>query len=289
MDDNQSGRRIDCRDEEDKSRHLREQEDRLKTYPTGMESIRWRHLPHWDVPGQPTSSLRAWREAFLPRACWISNASGSASRSNGSRRGYRSRSGSCGAGSRFLPRCDEWLDLRPAARHLSDPALAKEVVDALYFFAGQRYDLLAFCVMPSHVHWVFTPLCRIGLQPVEERRGIAAEADGGLEAWFAEDEDDRLKTYPGDDRLKTYPTGGGQEANVRRESGSYTASNAIRQGSAICSWDCGARSGSKSPTTTGPAMRTNWSESSITWNRTQSRRAWQPSPKTGSSRRRATG
>ena len=35
--------------------------------------------------------------------------------------------------------------------------LAKEVVDALYFFAGQR-RLLAYCVMPSHLHWVFTPL-----------------------------------------------------------------------------------------------------------------------------------
>jgi type I restriction enzyme R subunit len=55
-------------------------------------------------------------------------------------------------------RRDSWLDHRPAARHLQGPRLAAAVVDALYFFAGQRYDLLAFVVMPSHVHWVFQPL-----------------------------------------------------------------------------------------------------------------------------------
>jgi len=43
-------------------------------------------------------------------------------------------------------------------RRLADPRLAQLVVDALYFFAGRRYDLLAFVVMPSHLHWVFQPL-----------------------------------------------------------------------------------------------------------------------------------
>jgi REP element-mobilizing transposase RayT len=28
----------------------------------------------------------------------------------------------------------------------------------MYFFAGQRYDLLAFVVMPSHFHWIFQPV-----------------------------------------------------------------------------------------------------------------------------------
>ena len=55
-------------------------------------------------------------------------------------------------------RFDEWLDARPACRHLADPRLARVVADACYFFAGERYDLLAYCVMPSHMHWVFRPL-----------------------------------------------------------------------------------------------------------------------------------
>jgi REP element-mobilizing transposase RayT len=28
----------------------------------------------------------------------------------------------------------------------------------MYFFAGARYDLLAYVVMPSHFHWLFRPL-----------------------------------------------------------------------------------------------------------------------------------
>jgi hypothetical protein len=27
-----------------------------------------------------------------------------------------------------------------------------------YFFAGERYDLLGYVVMPNHLHWVFQPL-----------------------------------------------------------------------------------------------------------------------------------
>jgi type I restriction enzyme R subunit len=34
------------------------------------------------------------------------------------------------------------------------------VVDAMFHFAGQRYDLFAYVVMPSHLHWLFRPLPR---------------------------------------------------------------------------------------------------------------------------------
>jgi len=46
------------------------------------------------------------------------------------------------------------------------------VVKALYYFAGQRYDLLAFVVMPSHIHWVFQPLEQwvAGLKPGRRER-----------------------------------------------------------------------------------------------------------------------
>jgi putative transposase len=43
-------------------------------------------------------------------------------------------------------------------RHLADLRLAGRVVDAINFFAGKRYDVLAYVVMPSHLHWVFQPL-----------------------------------------------------------------------------------------------------------------------------------
>jgi REP element-mobilizing transposase RayT len=31
------------------------------------------------------------------------------------------------------------------------------VQDALEFFAGKRYENLAWCVMPNHVHWMLRP------------------------------------------------------------------------------------------------------------------------------------
>ena len=54
-------------------------------------------------------------------------------------------------------RLDEWLDAKSACRHLADKRLARIVSDTCYFFAGERYDLLAYCIMPSHMHWVFQP------------------------------------------------------------------------------------------------------------------------------------
>ncbi len=57
----------------------------------------------------------------------------------------------------MFARFDEEIDLRPAVRHLAHSELAAVVRDGLYHFAGARYDLLAYVVMPSHFHWVFRP------------------------------------------------------------------------------------------------------------------------------------
>src|SRR5207248_4145977 len=54
-------------------------------------------------------------------------------------------------------RLEEWLDMGPANRCLGDADLADEVVRSMYHFAGVRYDLISYVVMPSHVHWVFHP------------------------------------------------------------------------------------------------------------------------------------
>jgi putative transposase len=55
-------------------------------------------------------------------------------------------------------RIDRWLDESKGCRFLEDKRLAEVVVEALFHFAGKRYDLLGFVVMPSHLHWVFRPL-----------------------------------------------------------------------------------------------------------------------------------
>ncbi len=48
--------------------------------------------------------------------------------------------------------------LRLGSCALARPELAKKVQDSLRHFDQQRYLLSAWCVMPNHVHVVFTPL-----------------------------------------------------------------------------------------------------------------------------------
>jgi type I restriction enzyme R subunit len=55
-------------------------------------------------------------------------------------------------------RLDEWLDGESAVRHLERAEAAASVRNAIYHFAEVRYHLLAYAIMPSHLHWVFHPL-----------------------------------------------------------------------------------------------------------------------------------
>jgi len=43
-------------------------------------------------------------------------------------------------------------------RWLQQPEIAKLVSDSLHFFDNKKYALICFCIMPNHVHVVFTPL-----------------------------------------------------------------------------------------------------------------------------------
>jgi REP-associated tyrosine transposase len=67
---------------------------------------------------------------------------------------------------------DKTIDCEPAVRYLADPLLANQVQDSLLHFAGTRYDLLAFAVMPSHYHWLFHPRA----EWVETQLGTKQEA-----------------------------------------------------------------------------------------------------------------
>jgi type I restriction enzyme R subunit len=53
---------------------------------------------------------------------------------------------------------DELLDQQPAVRHCEKPEVASVIRESLYHFADVRYSLLAYVIMPSHLHWVFRPL-----------------------------------------------------------------------------------------------------------------------------------
>jgi len=43
---------------------------------------------------------------------------------------------------------------------LREPNIAGLMAEALHYRNGRVYDLDAFCIMPNHVHVVFTPLCK---------------------------------------------------------------------------------------------------------------------------------
>ena len=52
---------------------------------------------------------------------------------------------------------DKVLDHESHIRHFDNHDACTEMEKTLRFFAGDRYELFAFVVMPSHFHWVFHP------------------------------------------------------------------------------------------------------------------------------------
>jgi REP element-mobilizing transposase RayT len=55
---------------------------------------------------------------------------------------------------RIRARIEAWLDAGHGKCRLRDPRIAELVENALLHFDGDRYRLLAWCVMPNHVHVV---------------------------------------------------------------------------------------------------------------------------------------
>jgi type I restriction enzyme R subunit len=123
-----------------------------------MEKIRRRDLPHWDVP-YAAYFITSCLEGSIPAQGLLDIDDYRAILQRRSRPTDKSEEAwTINCWKLVFARTESWLDMQPAVHHLSDTRLAQLVVDAFYFFAGQRYDLLAFVVMPSHIHWVFQPL-----------------------------------------------------------------------------------------------------------------------------------
>ncbi|HYG77754.1 MAG TPA: DEAD/DEAH box helicase, partial [Planctomycetota bacterium] len=66
----------------------------------------------------------------------------------------------------FSQRIDQHLDNGTGKCWMKDPAVAAVVEDALKHFDGERYILLAWSVMPNHVHAVFQPLGQNSLSEI---------------------------------------------------------------------------------------------------------------------------
>ena len=66
---------------------------------------------------------------------------------------------------------DELLDQHSPVSHLADERQAIIVQNAFLHFAGQRYSLFAYVIMPSHHHWLFLPDENWSLEAI---RGVPA-------------------------------------------------------------------------------------------------------------------
>jgi len=58
----------------------------------------------------------------------------------------------------LLKKAERYLDRGMGCCHLRDFRIARIVAKALRHFHGKRYCLFAWCVMPNHVHVLFSPL-----------------------------------------------------------------------------------------------------------------------------------
>jgi type I restriction enzyme R subunit len=153
--------------------------------------VRWRRLPHWDLPGA-TYFVTTCLEGSIPAEGKLRLAELRATFSSwqiAAATGPRMDSWK-----QLFVESEKWLDGGPAVRFLENRDLARIVMNAFYHWAGQLYDLLAYVVMPSHIHWVFRPLEQVAVGQVPNLPGNATEAG-------------RLETRPTrTGRLKTYPT-----------------------------------------------------------------------------------
>ncbi len=122
------------------------------------DTFRRRHLPHWDVPGA-TYFVTACIQGSIPAQGLLNLRDYEAELTRRLRpQGMSEADWILRRWKLLFARADQWLDENPTVTHLADPDLARVIANALLFFAGTRYDVLAFVVMPSHFHWVFRPL-----------------------------------------------------------------------------------------------------------------------------------
>jgi len=116
------------------------------------------YLPHWDHPGMiqslnfrlgdamPQGVLERWRQelCILPAPTSLSSRLTSKTRAVGKDAGA--------AGVELRRRVEDYLDAGHGACWLLQPEIGSLVERALLHFDQHRYRLLAWCIMPNHVH-----------------------------------------------------------------------------------------------------------------------------------------
>jgi REP element-mobilizing transposase RayT len=107
------------------------------------------YLPHWEIEGA-TYFVTYRLHDSLPR--WV------VARLKQERCALERELADPGAVQKaFAMALDRELDSGSGASYLRDERLAAIVAENLRYFDGKRYALIAWCVMPNHVHVVLTP------------------------------------------------------------------------------------------------------------------------------------
>jgi putative DNA methylase len=121
------------------------------------EIITRRNLPHWYVPGAmhfvtyrlagtiPVSVLHQFREERQVQLRQIREAACSLQE-------QRVR-----AHKQFFVKYDQYLDRTSPVDWLATPVVAAMIRGNLYHHNGSKYHLLAYCIMPNHVHVLLQP------------------------------------------------------------------------------------------------------------------------------------
>ncbi|HEY6565527.1 MAG TPA: hypothetical protein VIY86_13645 [Pirellulaceae bacterium] len=141
-----------------------------------MGIFRRRHLPHWDVEGHPcfiTACLDGSLSAVgLDRIRQYRGELEARTKPNQmSENEWEHHKHKL-----LFALVDDLLDHQSPVQHLADERQAEMVQNSFLHFAGERYKLFAFVVMPSHHHWLFLPDEAWSLEAVRRSR----QPDGRL-------------------------------------------------------------------------------------------------------------
>jgi type I restriction enzyme R subunit len=121
------------------------------------EVIRRRDLPHWDVPDAAYFVTTCLHDSIPSHGLLEISRFRTESEKIARPESMTVAEWKVHCWKKTFVRMEAWLDRRPANRCLENPELAEIIVKSMRHFAEERYDLHAYVVMPSHIHWVFQP------------------------------------------------------------------------------------------------------------------------------------
>ncbi|MCL2700057.1 MAG: class I tRNA ligase family protein, partial [Phycisphaerae bacterium] len=132
-----------------------------------LEKNQGRYLPHWTRPGG-TYAVTFRLDDAMPKHVlmgWKQEREDIATRAKQQQRELTARE-EYELDKLYSDRVESFLDAGAGECLLKKPEIAQVVADALKHFDLERYELLAWCVMPNHVHVVIHPLADHSLQDI---------------------------------------------------------------------------------------------------------------------------